>query len=433
MVVLGQVAGQRISLPDSRGRRVAFHVKSFFLMGIEIDSCPPLEESILVEMAGTTIDPAVLRAASSVDDALGVLAINAGNGVCARLQAYRLASQPALEAPPQAAPEVPTLDSLPATVLEQILCASGSLQAASHLAACNTALRAVAAADSCGGALPVEEAPAHWDPALVSWDDATRTLQRTTRPGYAQVVFAQRLGRSAVLELELLTAPPAGLAFGVLQERPGALAMKRVEFQSHGAVARVNRSHTELQRYGTRRLRAGDVVGCCYDASTRRVAWTLGGRRVGSPVELLEGRSTCLAFFVRMDSTSLGPTQAVRLVPASARRVPLDLAALHQRPQRQGEQPRSSEEAKAEAEEEEQGALLVREVGPSGRSWYLDLREGCSLDEVRCAVAPLIGHAEEFVELLRGSGRPLVKLDELEWQGGRPLHTLYVNVSHITS
>jgi len=430
MVVLGQAAGQRIELPASHDRRVALHVKGFLLMGIELDgACSPAEEAILAEMPGTTIDPAVLRAASSVDEALEALAINTGNGVCARLQAYRMAPPP------------PTLESLPATVLEQILCAGGSLQAASHLAACSTALRAVAAADCCGGALPVEDKPAFWDATLVSWDEATRTLRRTPRPGYAQVVFAQRLGRSAVLELELLTAPPAGLAFGVLQERPGALAMKRVEFQSHGAVARVNRSHTELCRYGSRRLRAGDVVGCCFDAATRRVAWTIGGRRVGEAVELLEGRSTCLAFFVRMDSTSW-PTQAVRLVPAAARRVPLDLVAMQQRQQPPSsyghEQPCASEEAQAveaeaEAEAEAEGALLVREIGPSGRSWYLDLPQTCGLDEVRRAVAPLIGHGVGDVQLLRGSGRPLEALDELEWQGGRPLHALYVNVPHIIS
>ena len=84
-------------------------------------------------------------------------------------------------------------------------------------------------------------------------------------------------------------------------------------------------------------------------------------------------------------------------------------------------------------EAESDGALLVREVGPSGRSWYLDLHESCSLDEVRCAVAPLIGHGVADVQLLRGSGRQLVSLDELEWHGGRPLHAVYVNVPHIIS
>ena len=41
-----------------------------------------------------------------------------------------------------------------------------------------------------------------------------------------QVVFAQRLQRSALLELEVLRLPPAGLSFGVMQEAPGPHAMK---------------------------------------------------------------------------------------------------------------------------------------------------------------------------------------------------------------
>ena len=40
-------------------------------------------------------------------------------------------------------------------------------------------------------ALPLDEEPRHWDAAEVTWDPAARTLSRTERPGYGEVVFTQ--------------------------------------------------------------------------------------------------------------------------------------------------------------------------------------------------------------------------------------------------
>ena len=249
--LIGQAAGAQITITDAH-RHAHFHVNGFCLMGVETADGPPGEMDLIVEMVGTSIDPSVLREAATVADALSAIAVNAGNAACAQLEACRKraplsASSP--NVPPAAATTTttastaepaeppPSLEALPATVLEQVLCACGSLRAASSLAGTSRALLAVAGSRAAGAlALPLDEEPRHWEEAEVTWDEATRTLSRTARPGYGQVVFSQRLDRSALLELEVLRLPPAGLSFGVLQEAPGPHAMKRVEFNSHGSL-----------------------------------------------------------------------------------------------------------------------------------------------------------------------------------------------------
>jgi len=37
------------------------------------------------------------------------------------------------------------------------------------------------------------------------------------------------------------------------------------------------------------------------------------------------------------------------------------------------------------------------------------------------------------VELVRGNGRALTSLQELDWFEGRPLHAVYVNIPHLIS
>ena len=49
------------------------------------------------------------------------------------------------------------------------------------------------------------------------------------------------------------------------------------------------------------------------------------------------------------------------------------------------------------------------------------------------AVAPLVEFEPKFVELLRGNGRPLTSLSELEWCDGRPLHAVHINIPHLIS
>jgi hypothetical protein len=212
---IGQAAGAQITITDAH-RHAHFHVHGFCLMGVETADGPPGEINLIAEMIGTSIDPSVLREAVTVADALSVIAVNAGNAACAQLEACRK------RAPPQAATTAtttstaelaeppPSLEALPGTVLEQVLCACGSLRAASSLAGTSRALLAVAGSRGGGGALalPLDEEPRHWEEAEVAWDAATRTLSRTARPGYGQVVFAQRLDRSALLELEVLRADP---------------------------------------------------------------------------------------------------------------------------------------------------------------------------------------------------------------------------------
>ena len=130
---------------------------------------------------------------------------------------------------------------------------------------------------------------------------STRTESRaSTKPprARAQTVRAQVSGlRTRLLACLLAHLPPCPLA--------------------HSA------SFTRVP--GTR-IFPGDVLGCLYDARAREVSWTLGGRCMGPPVALLEGRSTRLAFFVRLDSVA---GTAVRLVRSAARRAPLDITALH--------------------------------------------------------------------------------------------------------
>merc|ERR1719182_1388612 len=96
--------------------------------------------------------------------------------------------------------------------------------------------------------------------------------------------------------------------------------MKRVEFNSHGCVSRVGRASTLPPTHYGARIPPGDTLGCVYAAPSRAVSWTLDGKSMGPPVALLEGRSTQISFFVRLDSVA---GTAVRLVPSAARRVPL--------------------------------------------------------------------------------------------------------------
>ena len=112
-------------------------------------------------------------------DALSAIAVNAGNAACAQLEACRkaallygqaplaasLTAPPPPPTPPPAtttttstaafAEPPPSLEALPGTVLEQVLCACGSLRAASSLAGTSRALLAVAGSRGAGAlALP---------------------------------------------------------------------------------------------------------------------------------------------------------------------------------------------------------------------------------------------------------------------------------------
>ena len=160
-----------------------------------------LTQDLIVEMVGTSIDPSVLRAAATVADALSAIAVNAGNAACAQLEACRKAAllygQAPLAAPPTVPPPPPppmaaaavatttttstaafaepppSLEALPGTVLEQVLCACGSLRAASSLAGTSRALLAVAGSRGAGAlALPLDEEPRFWEEAEVAWDEA---------------------------------------------------------------------------------------------------------------------------------------------------------------------------------------------------------------------------------------------------------------------
>ena len=240
--LIGQAAGTQITITDTQ-RCAHFHVNGFCLMGVEASGGPPGEMDLIVEMIGTSIDPSVLREAATVADALSAICVNAGNAACAQLEACRKRAPPQAppadvtppvtppEPPPAAAAATttttaaaaaaaatatttanepaeppPSLEALPGTVLEQVLCASGSLRTASSLAGTSRALQNVAGSRGAGAlALPLDEEPRHWDAAEVTWDPAARTLSRTERPGYGEVVFTQRLGRSALLELEVLS------------------------------------------------------------------------------------------------------------------------------------------------------------------------------------------------------------------------------------
>ena len=126
--LIGQAAGTQVNVAG----KARFYVNGFTLMGVELAGGGPAGEvDLLVEMVGTTIDPAVLQVAATVDDALSAIAINAGNAVCAQLEACRKrASQSAwreplpAETPPQAEvvePEgtasPPPLEALPTALL----------------------------------------------------------------------------------------------------------------------------------------------------------------------------------------------------------------------------------------------------------------------------------------------------------------------------
>ena len=133
-------------------------------------------------------------------DALSAIAVNAGNAACAQLEACRkaallygqapLAASPTVPPPPPPPPVAaaaattttstaafaeppPSLEALPGTVLEQVLCACGSLRAASSLAGTSRALLAVAGSRGAGAlALPLDEEPRFWEEAEVAWDEA---------------------------------------------------------------------------------------------------------------------------------------------------------------------------------------------------------------------------------------------------------------------
>ena len=48
-------------------------------------------------------------------------------------------------------------------------------------------------------------------------------------------------------------------------------------------------------------------------------------------------------------------------------------------------------------------------------------------------MAPLVCFDAKYVQLMRGNGRSLASLQELEWHEGRPLHAVYVNIPHLVS
>ena len=62
-------------------------MRRFILVGIELDATLAGEPAVLADMIGTPIDPDLLRAATSVGDALATIAVNTSVVSCALLSA----------------------------------------------------------------------------------------------------------------------------------------------------------------------------------------------------------------------------------------------------------------------------------------------------------------------------------------------------------
>lgn len=219
-----------------------FYVDCFTLCAVRLSATLPGELAILHEMLGTPIDPDVLACARDVGEALGVIAINASNVICARLSAVNaggaapnLASTTLVAvsrptARPQdytggpavvgAVPEPPvTFASLPGTLIARILCHCGAPAAALALARTCRALRAAVASELRHAALPTWHVARDELPCCVvvgarpsgSVDPPPVRLTRGPRHGHALFGIGDALGgASALLEVEIDSLAGAG-------------------------------------------------------------------------------------------------------------------------------------------------------------------------------------------------------------------------------
>ncbi len=465
-------------------RSVTFAIKNFALAGVTLSHTFDLEAELLEEMIGTPIDPEELKCEVLASEALRKIASNTSGVCCARLlDCYSHAHAPALApgvsigvAPPQPV----RFDELPAVVLQQVACLSGTLCEQRSLGATSRALRAAVvnsqvgnAKGSPGLAVPVWGPPARGScsPSVVSWDGAKSSLTKTARPGHPLVIFDEMLAsRPALLELELRRISSFGaVQIGVLallprrygQAEPSADAADRICFDGAGRVhlgTKVSRAVETILPYGDS-FREGDTIGLLYIATPRAshaggaaswasasVALVRQGRLLGKPVPLRcpaadggdggsgYGRPRGFRFFLRFDSVA---GSEVRLI--TSRRVPIDAEQLLRLPLLPPRPPPASPQ------------LIVRTMGPDSQALRVNIDPASgSVGELRAAAAPLLGVGTEQLALRLGAFRshgaaPVhadlqddgASLDELgirvEPSNGSQLVDVYMHVPHLIS
>jgi len=289
--------GEAVGLPVAKAdqcREAVLYVHEFALRGARLSWLAEGEEACIASMLGTPIDPLVIQDAGSVNEALLNIAVNLSAATTARLHACHRRSS--AQSPPlavargtgvadarrgggeraetgsgSAADEAETevlpasLEVLPSSLLQLILCFCGSTRAADALGCVSRALRAH---DSpAGGELlyPVFSPPVFpgsCSPSVVSYDERTGLLRKTPRLGNPLVMFGEpvrpSVRRGGLLEIQVHCLPSVGgIQLGVSgtsaaqQQQGGGSTTGSARFWFDGA-GRVHVLDGERQPRGSR-------------------------------------------------------------------------------------------------------------------------------------------------------------------------------------
>jgi hypothetical protein len=290
-----------------------------------------------------------------------------------------------------------TLCTIPALLLQHILCVGGNARSADTLSCTSHAL-AQAVAGLSASVLPIFPPPDQCEafacsPNAVKWDPRSGTLRKLHGLGHSLIVFDEVLQtRDTVLLLDLLRLPVVGaVQVGIRgfedtgRERPRCFinywcdgAGRLVTYDDSSMVCRELLGET---------VREGDRVGAFFFASSCTFGFSLNGRLMGPPIPL-STRCRCFRFALRFDHVPGAEVQLVRSCAA-----PLDLeavlaSAVTPNPRRPPEDDRAR-------------SILVRTLGPDSRIYSVDVDPAqATVAELAHAVAELLGCGEtEHVHL----------------------------------
>jgi len=467
--------GEAVGLPVAKAdqcREAVLYVHEFALRGARLSWLAEGEEACIASMLGTPIDPLVIQDAGSVNEALLNIAVNLSAATTARLHACHRRSS--AQSPPlavargtgvadarrgggeraetgsgSAADEAETevlpasLEVLPSSLLQLILCFCGSTRAADALGCVSRALRAH---DSpAGGELlyPVFSPPVFpgsCSPSVVSYDERTGLLRKTPRLGNPLVMFGEpvrpSVRRGGLLEIQVHCLPSVGgIQLGVsgtsaAQQQQGGgstTGSARFWFDGAGRVHVLDGPRCEVLSVLGEPLREGDRLGATIFTLPHSLgcstflAFVLNGALMGSPFPLPARRAVVAwRFFVRFDAVE-GTAAAVVRTAGGGRRAPLALSPLLG--SRGSYTPRTRpllRPADACGATLWHGAVIVRTVGPDSRGLLVDSAPhrhpaDMTLAEVAAAVAAqLICDAWHQVEMR--IGKAIVR-----WSPDRPL------------